>query len=421
MKKIFNVVIEHKGEIKNLVVNDQELRVGRTYVNNIPLLVNLDSFKLAEIDKASIKLYLNENMDIKLVKGSLVSEIKNLTGFIKTEKFLYLKDDVVIHVYLEDYHFYFFIKKVEEKIPLTIPKHFRQDIIARDNLGFVGLLSIITFFFFFASSILIKYAQKIEFVEIKDHIEKMLQVEYKTSFSEHLKKLSKTSIEEKKIETKAGTKINTSRLEGKGAGGGFFEGPAVINKGVLGVEEGTKNVVINREKSLFHKIDETLREMPIKGQDEISSTPGRIFDYPRKYETVKTDDIYKRDVSTLQGDGRVELEKGQRIHGLKPQKLQIVSGKRPEAEILGVINRHKRGFEFLYIEEHKKDNSLQGKVVLKINISGSGIINLVEILETDINNSNFLDKVVFLMKSIKFPHSEYGDTSVKIPLVFLPN
>lgn len=270
--------------------------------------------------------------------------------------------------------------------------------------------------------ILIIKAPKNLYIQLPTKDEKVYEISYKKAMENIIgpKKSSRGELTSIKGKNMSG---NLESFTGKKEVGGFFEGDSMIGKGVLSVEKsGAKNVLIEREKSLFSKLDENLQSKPIKGYEDVTNISGQTFTTPRKYETAKLGDISNGDLIKNTTEKKIELQGPEKLRtGFETNKVKVLKGKRLESEIISVISRHKKGLEFLYIEERKKDLSLQGRLVIKLNISGKGFVDEVEVIDTDIENKDFIQKIVFLVKSIKFSEGDFGDTTVKIPLVFLPS
>ncbi len=424
MRQVFNVFITKDGFTRHLVIEDREITIGFSYKNILPLKLSFASYKLLELSDAGLKLYPNDRFEIYLSKGNDTRSISEIAGFIDLKEFVELKKDVNIRVKVEDYELIIFVKEVEEKHIEVVPAHLREDILTRENVNFFIILAFISFLAFFTMQSLILKAPLItyttgDFRKDSDTFE----IGYKKNLEDVSRNIKTASnIERSNESRKKGVISGASGIGLQDKRGGFFEGDSVISKGFLGVQDGAKNVIIAKEKSLFSKIDEHLQNKPIKGYEEVTNVSGQTFSTPRSYETAKLEDIRGVNIIGEKGQTTIELTGPEKLKTETiTRNVQVLRGKRPETEIISVIKKHRKGFEFLYIEERKKDTSLQGRLVLKINITSKGIVDNVEIIETDINNKEFIEKTIFLVKSIRFSESDFGDTTVKIPLVFLPS
>jgi hypothetical protein len=423
MKQVFRVFITKDGFTRHLDIEDREITIGSGYKNNIPLKLSFESYKLIEISDVGIKLYPDYRFDIYLTKSNDTRSISEIAEFIQLKGFIELKKDVSIKVKVEGYELLIFVKEVEEKHIEVVPANFRENILTKENVNFFIILVIMSLLAFATMQNLILNAPNItytigEFQKDKETFE----IGYKKSIesvSQNIKAAS--TIKGSKEIAKREVLGSASGKGSQGKPGGFFEGDSVISKGTLGVHDGAKNVIIAREKSLFSKIDEHLKDKPVKGYEEVTNVSGKTFSIPRHYETAKVEDIRGGNVIDDKRQSTIELTDPEKLKtDAITRNVQVLKGKRPETEIISVMKKHKKGFEFLYIEERKKDISLQGRLVLKINITSKGLIDSVEVIETDINNKVFIERIIFLVKSIRFSEGDFGDTTVKIPLVFLP-
>lgn len=413
----FEVNIKKGNQKRTFIIEEEKINIGSSYINNVPIQVDFDTLVLLELQDGIIRLYWNKNLKIELIKSNERTSLENILKFVTINKFIQIKKDIEVIVYIGEYELSFKVVEIPDKHIINVPKMFHEDVITKDNISFLSLLMALTFFAFTGLINIVKNVPETTdnvYVESK----KIYDLGYKKKErSENLRFQTKKTVND--IEKIMGSTDSKESRKARSAGG-FFEGEAVISKGILAVNEGAKNVLVEREKSLFLKIDESVKTKPIKGYNELTNTTEQTFNAPRKYDTAKIDTI-ERDRLSL-NNKQIEFEKPEKLKSdLYPKNVQVLKGKRPEPEIIAVIGRHKKGFEFLYIEERKKDQSLQGKLVLKIEITSKGYINSVEVIDTDIQNKEFIQKIIFLVKSIRFSEADYGDTVVKIPLVFLPS
>lgn len=411
----FEVSIKKGNQKRTFIIEEEKINIGNSYINNVPIQVDFDTLVLLELQDGIIKLYLNKNLKIELIKSNERTSLENILKFVTINKFIQIKKDIEVIVYIGEYELSFKVVEIPDKHIINVPKMFHEDIITKDNISFLSLLMALTFFAFFGLFNIMKNVPEITNNLYNEIYELGYQRREKT---DNIKLPTRKS----PIGSGKNIEVIDSKGHGKaGTAGGFFEGEAVISKGILAINEGTKNVLIEREKSLFSKIDETIQTKPIKGYKELTNIPGQTFNTPRKFDTAKID-MFGEERGSTNNTKQIELEKPEKLKSdLYTKNVQVIKGKRPELEIISVIGRHKKGFEFLYIEERKKDYSLQGKLVLKIEITSKGVISNVEVLDTDIQNKEFIQKIIFLVKSIRFSEADYGDTVVKIPLVFLPS
>lgn len=414
----FEVKIKKEDQQKTFIIQEEKISIGSSYINNVPIDVEFNTFDLLELQDDIVKLHWNKNLRIELCKNHERKLLDEILDFVKFNEFLQIKKDIEVIVYVNGYEMSFKVVEIQDKHIKAVPKMFREDVITKDNISFLSLLMALSFFTFWGLMNIVK-----DVPEITNSLYSESQKIYDIGYQQR-EKTDNIKLQNKKTfvgAEKSIAGINSKESRKSGTAGGFFEGEAVMAKGILAVSEGAKNVSIEKEKSLFSKIDESIQTKPIKGYKELTNIPGQTFNTPRKFDTAKVDVLEGERVLTNHTK-QIELEKPEKLKSdFYTKNVQVIKGKRPELEIIAVIGRHKKGFEFLYIEERKKDQSLQGKLVLKIEITSKGYINSVEVIDTDIQNKEFIQKIIFLVKSIRFSESDYGDTVVKIPLVFLPS
>lgn len=414
----FEVKIKKEDQQKTFIIQEEKISIGSSYINNVPIDVEFNTFDLLELQDDIVKLHWNKNLRIELCKNHERKLLDEILDFVKFNEFLQIKKDIEVIVHVNGYEMSFKVVEIQDKHIKAVPKMFREDVITKDNISFLSLLMALSFFTFWGLMNIVK-----DVPEITNSLYSESQKIYDIGYQQR-EKTDNIKLQNKKTfvgAEKSIAGINSKESRKSGTAGGFFEGEAFMAKGILAVSEGAKNVSIEKEKSLFSKIDESIQTKPIKGYKELTNIPGQTFNTPRKFDTAKVDLLEGERVLTNHTK-QIELEKPEKLKSdFYTKNVQVIKGKRPELEIIAVISRHKKGFEFLYIEERKKDHSLQGRLVLKIEITSKGVISNVELIDTDIQNKEFIQKIIFLVKSIRFSESDYGDTVVKIPLVFLPS
>lgn len=422
----FLLKILEDGKEKTLKINNPFLIAGNDYKSSILIGQLKSSFVLAENKLNSIRINLNEGFRIKVHYDKKVFDIDEIKGIFPKQNYLELNKNVVCEIEIDNKKILFKAIDIKEE-KLTSINKFKKSYVSRENLSFFMLflmLSFVMLSFFTYASLKAKPLPKLAKVEER---EKEIEIEYKevglkSSDTRQDKKIDKREVT--KDMAKAGIDVvkkaeNVTDTAVK-KGESFFEGQAIVKEGILGVKDGAKNIVIQREKSLFSKIDETLESIPVKGTGEVSEKARKLDETDSgRFESVKAESIYK---GPEKKEVKTELSAGTTIKAevQKEQDIRILKGKRPENEILSVIGRYKKGFEFIFIDARKRDPKLEGKVVVFFVISEEGNVTKAEIVESSIKNQEFLDRLLTLVRSIKFPKSDTGDTGVKIPFLFFP-
>ncbi len=417
MKGFFVKVIE-KDVVKDFKIGSPIVTLGNDYMSSIFVESLKKSIDIAEHRENSLKINFIEGLEFKIHYNNKVFDVDEIRGLFPNSNSLEFSKNVICEIVIDNKRVFLKASELKKDKTQSINK-FKKNYISKENISFVTLfltLSIILLTFLTYASINVKPLPQITKLEERD---KEIEIDYRLTekgFEEKKdQKVEKTGKEKANVIEKRETK-ETPKVDS----GTFFEGQAVIKEGVLGVREGAKTVLIQKERSLFSKIDETLEAIPVKGSGEASDRARKIdSDDIDKYQSVKAENIYK---GPEKKDIKVELSTGASIKATtqKESDIRILKGKRPENEILSVMARYKKGFEFIFIDARKKDPQLEGKVVVFFVISEEGQVTKAEVVESSIKNQEFLDRIITLVKSIRFPQSDTGDTGVKIPLLFFP-
>jgi len=415
----FLVTITEKGEKKQLTVKGNIFSVGSDYKNSVVLPILPKEVKLLEIRDNSLLLYQQEGVIAKIHANNSVYDLNELLKLFPKSNVIKLKSDCEITFLIGDFEIHTKVSEIEDVKTKPLPQNFKKRLLTKENIKFIGFTSLITLVFFLITGI-----AAFQYTKNKVTI-KPIEV----TKDEQLREIGYTTVDKKKKFTET-AENDTGQVAAKNIkekkkisepsvpSGAFIasapQPELTRHGGVLAVQEGAKSVIIKKERSLFSKLEETLEEPIVK--KEAKATPD---DTKKTFQSAKVEDIHpgpeKKDV-------KVELESAAKLKVQeRVPEAKVVVGKRPEAEITSSINKYKKGFEFIFIEERKKDSNLKGKVVIFFVVDNSGAVTKAEIYETDIKNKEFLNKILMLVKSIKFPPTDKGDTSIKLPLLFFPS
>lgn len=414
----FIVKIEGSADTKELLVKSSTLFVGKDYQNEVSLPISKASLKLAEVKDGFLLVPIYDDFKTKIFANNTVYQLEDLLKVFPKCDAIKIRTDCEVFMSIEDVNISYKVIKLEETKLKDVPKDYRKSLITKENFRFTLLtISIAIFFLSLTSYASFKYLQnKPALVKVADvKHEETFEISYATSKTKQVEGVGEKGV------SKHESKKTTSGSDQAGKippAGAFIETAKIFEGsktgGVLAVQEGAKNIIINRERSLFSKLDETLAEPIVKKEVSTES-----MNTEKRFESAKAEEIHKGPVKK---DIKTELVEAERLKvQSKAPEIRVVLGKRPEVEITSVLSKYKKGFEFIFIDEKKKDANLQGKVVIFFVVSNSGTVSRAEIYETDIKNKEFLDKILTLVKSIKFPPSDKGDTSIKLPLLFFPS
>lgn len=412
----FFVIVNHNDSSRAFEIKDTVFTVGSDYKNSVVLPISKSVLKLIELKEDSLYLYPCEDIKTLVYANDRVYELSELLKLLPNSKAIRLKTHCKLIFKIEDYELTIEVKERLDEVKRTIPKDFQKRFLTKENINFVILICVISSLLFSITGFSAYYFKKFEPIMVKK-VETAKTIEEREIGYVHTEKRSPSSLEEKSEKIKGGGD-KTIKGEGKGikeVPKGAFIASAPIEApkqgGILAVEGGARSVYIKRERSLFSKLEETLDvTQPIKdekGGEEVKS-----------FQSAKVEDIHP---GPSKKEIKVGLEETEKLRPQeKPVDIKVVVGKRPETEITSTLSKYKKGFEFIFIDMRKKDPELKGKVVLFFVVENSGKVSKAEIIETDIKNQEFLDKILTLVKSIKFPPSDKGETSIKLPLLFFP-
>lgn len=414
----FGVKIEGVDGTKELLVKSNTLSVGKDYQNDVSLPISKASLKLAEVKEGFLLVHIYDDVKTKIFANDTVYQLEDLLKVFLKGDVIKIRTDCEVFMAIEDVNISYKVIKLEETKLKEVPKDYRKSFITKENFRFTLLtIAIAIFFLSLTSYASFKYLKNkptiVKAADVKN--EEAFEISYSTTKTKQFEGVGEKGVNKHESKKKTEQGGQAGKVPPSGA---FIETAKIFDGsktgGVLAVQEGAKNIIINRERSLFSKLDETLVE-PIVTKDVSTES----ISTEKRFESAKAEEIHtgpaKKDVKT-------ELVEAERLKvQSKAPEIRVVVGKRPEVEITSVLSKYKKGFEFIFIDEKKKDANLQGKVVIFFIVSNSGTVSRAEIYETDIKNKEFLDKILTLVKSIKFPPSDKGDTSIKLPLLFFPS
>lgn len=95
-------------------------------------------------------------------------------------------------------------------------------------------------------------------------------------------------------------------------------------------------------------------------------------------------------------------------------------GRRDGSEVLQVLDGNKGAIFALYTRALREQPDLQGKVVLKLEISPTGDVTRCEVVSSEVDDQELLRKLVARIKLIRFPAMDVEPLSVTYPIEFFP-
>ncbi len=99
----------------------------------------------------------------------------------------------------------------------------------------------------------------------------------------------------------------------------------------------------------------------------------------------------------------------------------VMTPTRSEAEIQEVLDRHKGAMYALYNRALRRNPDLQGKLLLRITILPSGVVERSEILESSLGDSALERGLAALVRDIEFgDRADVRAVTTRVPIEFFP-
>lgn len=121
------------------------------------------------------------------------------------------------------------------------------------------------------------------------------------------------------------------------------------------------------------------------------------------------------------GVERVELEKKGSVNIQAPQTVrgsQEARGQRSAESVMSIINSQRGRVMYTYNKHLRQDPALRGKVSLDVTIDAGGRVSNVQIVESTIQNQNFIRDLINILRGLRFPSISEGTVTVNVPFVF---
>ena len=118
---------------------------------------------------------------------------------------------------------------------------------------------------------------------------------------------------------------------------------------------------------------------------------------------------------------RVELEKKGSVNIQAPQTVsgsQEAMGQRSAESVMSIINSQRGRVMYTYNKHLRQDPALRGKVSLDVTIDAGGRVSNVQIVESTIQNQNFIRDLINILRGLRFSAISEGTVTVNVPFVF---
>ncbi len=126
-------------------------------------------------------------------------------------------------------------------------------------------------------------------------------------------------------------------------------------------------------------------------------------------------------VSGNNGVERVALEKKGQVNIQQPQNIQgseQARGERTAQSVMDVINAHYGRIMYTYNKYLRQDPSLRGKISIDLTIAASGRVTRVKVVESSIDNQNFINDILSILRRLNFARINSGSVTVNLPFLF---
>ncbi len=231
------------------------------------------------------------------------------------------------------------------------------------------------------------------------------------------------------------TKTNKPKPSVGGSGDGDSETP-VVAKGLLGLIGGTGSsgnasatADFLIEQGLVKEIDQLIGNQKLiktKGTgkngtgsgDGIGSGAGNGLDDLLAFGmSGGIDDL----LSDVEGVEKVSLQKKDNVNIQQPQQMrgsQEARAERTSESVMAVINSQQGRIMYTYNKYLREDPNLRGKISVDVTIEADGNVSNVKIVESDIENQDFIRDVINILRRLKFTPIQQGSIQVNLPFVF---
>ena len=93
---------------------------------------------------------------------------------------------------------------------------------------------------------------------------------------------------------------------------------------------------------------------------------------------------------------------------------------RSREEIEMVFDQNKGAIYALYSRALRKDPTLQGKLVLKLTIEPTGAVSACEVISSELNDDELLQKLIARVRMFRFPDKDVATVTTTKPIDFFP-
>ena len=129
------------------------------------------------------------------------------------------------------------------------------------------------------------------------------------------------------------------------------------------------------------------------------------------------DDLIAEDA----GVQKVNLEKKGDVNIETPQSMRgsdEARGQRSAESVMAVINSQQGRVMYTYNKHLRQNPNLRGKISVDVTIAADGRVANVLVVESTIQNANFVRDLLTIIRQLRFPSISEGTVTVNVPFVF---
>lgn len=218
-----------------------------------------------------------------------------------------------------------------------------------------------------------------------------------------------------------------------GSSTGSVDEKAVRSAGLLGLIGGTGSsgkasatVDFLLDQGLVKQLDELIGSTTVlqgratagsgNGSRGGSGTDGNLDDLIAFSTAGGVDDLIESG-----GVKSVEMQKQGSVNIQVPESIrgsEQARGQRTAESVMSIINAQRGRVMYTYNKYLRQDPELSGKVSLDVTIAAEGRVADVQVLESTIENPDFIRDLISILKSLRFPAITEGNVTVNVPFVF---
>jgi TonB family protein len=121
------------------------------------------------------------------------------------------------------------------------------------------------------------------------------------------------------------------------------------------------------------------------------------------------------------GVEKINLEKKGDVNIETPKAMrgsEAARGQRSAESVMDIIKSQQGRVMYTYNKHLRQDPTLRGKVSLDVTIAPDGHVANVQVIESTIQNADFIRDLLTIIRQLRFPAISEGNVTVNVPFVF---